>query len=696
MRVDVIAGVLAHPSDKVSLTGFVCGVEACGIVADGDEIVVGSAIQCDLVVPDPLIPARAFRLRREKCHAGTERDCRCYWILESFRDARVYVNRRLTRHEKISYGDVVSIGCHDLEFLRESAEPRNSRLNRNVSDICRRLTTDYPLPPGFLRGTPTYQYFKRRRIATSIVGAVACILLLCVWTTPRDEYFEPVQPALEVNIAEATVSAEAVRSLEAVTRQAFDTKDPTLDKADLVDVTPKVDEIVPPPTLHEQPVTPAAPATLSGSMPDSGALALKPLIADVSSTVEIERDTVKLAATTLAAKQTVVEIAQPAEKPLLAKHSETIEEVTAPVLADAKQDPLSPPKELHLASTSPAWKLPATRPASVEVQGPVLSREVAKLAAAAPVRRLSVEEAAQRATEKSDLAGFKVKMDEGLAGKVSAKVVDQNLSASLGKPSADNLSVDRAAYMEQLANHKASPVQFEEFKGMQVPVARISEQLAALDATASQDGTALTVDGTVNTSEMDVCWKSGCFKMHARGNPPPDANPATYCYVGKTTVNGKECLYVSFVCVDPDVSKIKAAGVSGVARSLVPDDSIELYLDTNNDRKDYYQLIVNAQGRYWAGYWAVPMSEGGKATDWNAALAVKSTINKSGGQWACELTIPFEKLGGVPPKGARWAVNFCRNFRGQQGEDWQLQSWFAVYDKDRNYHHPSLFGIFQW
>jgi hypothetical protein len=40
-------------------------------------------------------------------------------------------------------------------------------------------------------------------------------------------------------------------------------------------------------------------------------------------------------------------------------------------------------------------------------------------------------------------------------------------------------------------------------------------------------------------------------------------------------------------------------------------------------------------------------------------------------------------------------VNFCRNFRGQ-GQDWQLQTWFAVFDGKRNFHHPSRFGVFQW
>ena len=84
-----------------------------------------------------------------------------------------------------------------------------------------------------------------------------------------------------------------------------------------------------------------------------------------------------------------------------------------------------------------------------------------------------------------------------------------------------------------------------------------------------------------------------------------------------------------------------------------------------------------------------------RAQAWDSGATVRTSIAREPGQWACEILIPFDRLGGVPAKGTRWAVNFARNFRGQI-EDWQLQSWFAVYDQSRNFHHPSLFGIFQW
>ena len=681
---------------RIRLTGSVAGVDSCEVVFDGDEVQIGSAVHNDLVVCDPLVPPRAFKLvRHERHYPGNPESCDAVWMLEAYPGTRVFLNDRFTRRDKVTFGDRIAVGCHQILFAPAGQVPRNRRAHVNVADLCSGLMRSYSLPPGFLSTCPSYYHRQRLRKAFASLGVLLAVLAALVLVTPRDEYFEQVQPPLEIEVTGNALPAEAVRSLEDVARQKFDTQDPTLDKADLVESSPKIEALAPPPLIRDQAVAPAAPPTLSGPLIESGALNSRPLVADSPDRIEIQRETVKLSAGPAAPKRTIPVADRSSQQPALAKHSEKPPEAIAPKPAAAEEAPIQPPPDLQLASARPVFRLSAMRPASVAAKGTAVSRGTTSLGSVAPARRLSVEEAAQRAVDKSDLSGYRVKMDKGEAGKVTAKIVDQNLAAHLGKPSTESLSVDRAAYMEQLARYKASPVQFEEFRGTQIPVARISEQLAQLEVKGQQNGKALTVDGTVSAEEMDVCWKSGRFKLHTPGANPPDADPPTYCYVGKTEEEGKPCLYISFVCVDPDVAQIKTAGEPGVAASLIRDDSIEVYLDTNNDRKDYYQLAVNAKGSYWAGRWPTPMSEGGKAVEWDCAPTIKSTINPSGGQWSCEIMIPFDKLGGVPAKGTRWAVNFCRNFRGQ-GADWQLQSWFAVYDKNRNFHHPNLFGLFQW
>ena len=83
MKDEIIARLSPHPAGRVRLTGRVAGVQACELVADRDNLLIGSSLACDLTVADPLLPARAFRLQRRKCHAGTERNCQCQWTLEA-------------------------------------------------------------------------------------------------------------------------------------------------------------------------------------------------------------------------------------------------------------------------------------------------------------------------------------------------------------------------------------------------------------------------------------------------------------------------------------------------------------------------------------------------------------------------------------------------------------------------------------
>ena len=164
--------------------------------------------------------------------------------------------------------------------------------------------------------------------------------------------------------------------------------------------------------------------------------------------------------------------------------------------------------------------------------------------------------------------------------------------------------------------------------------------------------------------------------------------------MGKADVNGKPYLYVSFVCMDPNLGGLISEASGGGRGGIPADDSIEIYLDTKLDRKSYYQLMVNCRGVY-EGH-----NHPNHATHnpWAVKPLVKTSINKEAGQWTCEAMIPFDQIGGVPAKGARWGVNFVRNYRGQvkRRPDTQMQCWFEVYRGMANLHNPDLFGVFQW
>ncbi len=692
MKSEALQSAREHPAGRVQLRGTVAGAVACELVADRDEIVVGSDLACDLPVMDPVMPPRAFRLHRIKYHATTGKECRCHWLLESTSRARIYVNQQITRRERLHYGDIIESGCHQFEFTQAGCATRNTRFHQNVADLCERLLAKNALAAGFIKNSPFYGHKRRRRRAMSIAGIFAALLVMLALLIPRKEQFESVMPPLEIEVVDTTmVSPDAVRSLDSVTRQEFQPTEAPPDSPELAEnpVIPLPDKEVQPrlrdvaeveaPKLEEKPVELAR---------------LEPLQLPIEppTETEIERIETQLEPTAAQPRREIASTAAAVEGAKLADYKPARTEVAAvrrarPMTAPAKPD-------MPTASKDPkTWQLPILPPTTVKTADTTVQRETAKLSGSRPpVRRLSVSETVKMA-EAGSMAALRKVVRRPASGPVTRAAV-RDVLATLKKPTADGLKGDPSRAFEQLAAYKASPVGFESFRGMRVPVVRMSEQLEQIAPTVAT--AAIALDGTVSKDEIAISWKSGQFHAHAPGQPK--AKPPTYCYVGKTKINGKQCLYIAFTCVDPDVSKIRTRGRSGDCPSLIGEDSVEIFLDTNGDRKDYYQLIANAKGAYWSGYYPKPAFEGKIATPsqaWNAGATIKTSVTREPGQWVCEIAIPFDRLGGVPAKGSRWAVNFARNYRGQK-EDWQLQSWFAVYDKGRNFHHPSLFGIFQW
>jgi hypothetical protein len=679
------------------LRGTVAGATACELVADSDEIVVGTDPACDLPVLDPIMPSRAFRLRRIKCHSGTEEECRCHWILESSHGARVYVNQQIARRERLRYGDVVDSGCHHFVFTSADSASRNRRLHQNVADLCERLLAEHAAPIGFVRSGPFHRYACRLRRGLSVAGILAALLLMLAVLIPQEEVFESIMPPLEIQVAETTmISPEAVRSLNSVKRQDYRPTEPPPDSPALAEKP-----VTPPPDPASKPrlrdVAEVEAPTLTAKPVEFGELEPRtPMIADTTAQTRMERNVARLEPSAAEPRRALAPASLSVETARLADYSPAFTEVASLRAMESVATASRP--DLLAASANPhTWQLPILPPTPVKTADTTVRRESVGLTGSAPpVRRLSVSETVQMSSLAGETAGLRTRtVSQPASGPVTRAAV-RDVLAALQKPTTDGLKADPSKTFEQLAAYKASPVGFESFRGMQVPVVRISEQLLQIETPGVADK--IKLDGTVSKDEIAVSWKSGRFHTHAPGQPPPEADPPTYCYVGRTEMNGKPCLYVAFTCVDPDVSQIVAMAGGGNSTSLIRDDSIEIFLDTNCDRKDYYQIIANAKGAFWSGYYPKPAIEGktiNHVQAWDAGATVKTSVTRDPSQWVCEIVIPFDRLGGVPAKGTRWAVNFARNYRGQI-KDWQLQSWFAVYDKDRNYHHPNLFGIFQW
>ena len=106
-------------------------------------------------------------------------------------------------------------------------------------------------------------------------------------------------------------------------------------------------------------------------------------------------------------------------------------------------------------------------------------------------------------------------------------------------------------------------------------------------------------------------------------------------------------LYVAFICEEP--ARRKPLILGGPPWS---DDEVEVWIDANNDRKTFRQVIINAANN------KLEYGEAGQ-TPIGAASAVYVEKN---GTWLVEVVIPFKGLGVKPPKpGEQWRLSLCRH-----------------------------------
>ncbi len=595
---------------RVHLVGRVSGVQSCEVLSDHERIVVGSGIDCDLVVADPLVPRRAFRLRCDKSHHGMHEPCDCRWVLEATGAARVCLNGRLTRRERITFGDVIGIGCHRLVF-DQVGPTRNAHGNVQVEDLCTELTGAPALPEGYINACPSRRARSRTRRAMQIAGLAALLLLATALLFPPEQGMnESIVAPLEVTmIGPRRPAPDAVRSLDSVERK----------------------------TVREVRAPEAAEMEDLSEPPVRGA---------------------------------------PAEP--LAMKADPVSEAPSPSRLEMDSVDVGPSRERLRLSERPLQSVP-------------VRRKTARLEASAPKRRLTRTEAAQPgiAALLADAGDVELSADATSASYRRYEPTD----AGPARAPSRRLDTGGPTQLDALERYGMSELSFETHRGKRIPVARVPGKLERIQADPSEGQ--IKLDGEVSEVEVAASWKSGQFRLHGPGKPPK-ATPATFCYVARTDVDGKSYLYVSFTCMDPDLSKLVTGNARRGTDKIVLDDSVEIFLDVDFDRTDYHQLIVNAKGDVWTGYFPKPGEMGpGPHKPWKANAQAKATINRDAKRWVCEVLIPFDRLGGTPRKGTRWAVNFCRNFRGQT-DDKHLQTWFLVWNGNRNFHNPNLFGVFQW
>ena len=87
------------------------------------------------------------------------------------------------------------------------------------------------------------------------------------------------------------------------------------------------------------------------------------------------------------------------------------------------------------------------------------------------------------------------------------------------------------------------------------------------------------IDGKIN----DTCWKNAAvvtgFLLSTSAGPATEQTKAYLCYDNTN-------LYIAFKCMESQIGEIKA-NIKKHDGAVCEDDCIEIFLDTNCDRKSY-------------------------------------------------------------------------------------------------------------
>ncbi|MEA3401809.1 MAG: sugar-binding protein [Armatimonadota bacterium] len=142
----------------------------------------------------------------------------------------------------------------------------------------------------------------------------------------------------------------------------------------------------------------------------------------------------------------------------------------------------------------------------------------------------------------------------------------------------------------------------------------------------------------------------------------------------------REALYFGFICTEPSTENL-VAEVRERDGPVWTDDSVELFLDTNRDRRTYYQIIVNPTGVFFDQDAGAPELDG---PGWNGPVEVATTVLPD--CWQAEVKLEFAGLRLAEAEGRAWGANFART--SKRGG----RSTYTWVDVESGFGDPQHFG----
>ena len=201
-----------------------------------------------------------------------------------------------------------------------------------------------------------------------------------------------------------------------------------------------------------------------------------------------------------------------------------------------------------------------------------------------------------------------------------------------------------------------------------------------------QLGAVLDVSLLANPPEIDGrldddAWKeAGQTLLHFlgyRGGVFP-ADMDARVYIGYTV----EALYIGVYNYDATPDSLRAERTQR-DDMVWTEDSVEIFLDANQDRRSYVQFVISGIGTIFDA-----VHENGlrsQDASWTGDLKVGTHVGED--FWSLECQILFDQEWVSKPRvGDVWGVNFCRDFRDRS----HSTQWVYTYG---NYHQPDGFGF---
>jgi hypothetical protein len=179
-----------------------------------------------------------------------------------------------------------------------------------------------------------------------------------------------------------------------------------------------------------------------------------------------------------------------------------------------------------------------------------------------------------------------------------------------------------------------------------------------------------TIDGRLD----DACWRREPdvdelvdFRLSA----VPEAGTQWWL------AHDRKHLYLAARCAEPNLAALKT-DAAGRDDSAFLDDSVEVFLDADADRKSYHQVVVNAAGVIYDG--------AGTDRTWDGEHAAATGRQEQA--WTVEIAIPWRTLGIERPKpGSRLGLLLGRNrphSRRAAIHQWPISP--------KGHHQPTLFA----